>query len=571
MASKFARNDRGYEENRFEYPVTDNFKCSICLGVLNEPKSCRNNQHYFCSGCILQHLKNYHTCPDCMDDLTPETLVIPPRVLCNCVSELRIKCNHSDRGCPDYVQLGNLQNHVEQCGYAPVMCGNEGCGMEISRKDKDNHENMLCKFRKIECYGCGELKREIERMKTSQQEKQRNVDNQQKEMDQKLAEIIENQVRMKQGIKEALTGCLEKVEKVFDETHSYSQPTQDGKEAKQDSLQSLKKCGPPINHDIIIMGGRDRSGKPTSSVEKYSCKEGRWVDLPPMTIPRASASSVVVDNQVIVSGGQTINLAADNLHRPNSHAQPALKQTDSIEILHLDQIPLCWVTSAAKLCVPLAGHQTFVYKGKLIVLAQYYDRQSSFKQIWEIFEVLLAHPYSAKTLWKQTISYDLGWYAAELVNGKIFIFHESFDNYQNIALVYDLLVNQCHDMPSLPFPVCNMSTVIWRNQIIFLGGCRKERKIQGNLPTNIPSAQVIMYNTETGESEMLPAMKHKRGNGCSAVLTDDVIVVMGGHYNSVELYDFRTNTWRALRHMKEIRENATAVVCPLVCVFTPTV
>ena len=91
MASTFAR-DTGYEEERFELPVSENFKCSICLNVLNTPKSCRNNQHYFCSGCIDEHLKNSHTCPECMEELTPATLVQPPRVLLNCILELRIKC-----------------------------------------------------------------------------------------------------------------------------------------------------------------------------------------------------------------------------------------------------------------------------------------------------------------------------------------------------------------------------------------------------------------------------------------------------------------------------------------------
>jgi hypothetical protein len=153
--------EAGFDENRFESPVSENFKCSICLNVLNDPKSCRNNQHYFCFGCIGQHLANFHTCPECMEELTPETLGTPPRVLMNCIAELPIKCNHSERGCSDRVQLGRLQNHLDQCGFAPVTCGNDGCEMEINKRDRIHHETELCEFRRVQCHNCGEIGEEM--------------------------------------------------------------------------------------------------------------------------------------------------------------------------------------------------------------------------------------------------------------------------------------------------------------------------------------------------------------------------------------------------------------------------
>ena len=153
--------EAGFDENRFESPVSENFKCSICLNVLNDPKSCRNNQHYFCFGCIGQHLANFHTCPECMEELTPETLGTPPRVLMNCIAELPIKCNYSERGCSDRVQLGRLQNHLDQCGFAPVTCGNDGCEMEINKRDRIHHETELCEFRRVRCHNCGEIGEEM--------------------------------------------------------------------------------------------------------------------------------------------------------------------------------------------------------------------------------------------------------------------------------------------------------------------------------------------------------------------------------------------------------------------------
>ena len=151
----------GFDEDRFAEPVSDNFKCGICFNVLNNPKSCQNNQHYFCFGCIIQHLKNYQTCPNCAEELTTETLGTPPRVLLNCISELRVKCDHVKRGCCDQVQLGHLQTHLDQCGFAPVTCGNDGCEMQINTRDKIHHETELCEFRRVLCHDCRELREEI--------------------------------------------------------------------------------------------------------------------------------------------------------------------------------------------------------------------------------------------------------------------------------------------------------------------------------------------------------------------------------------------------------------------------
>ena len=108
------------------------------------------------------------------------------------------------------------------------------------------------------------------------------------------------------------------------------------------------------------MGGEKKDGKPTNSVEKFCSKEGRWMDVVPMVVPRVSASSVVFNNQIIVSGGAIRNESTDS-NEP----------TDSIEVLNLDQFPLKWVIFAGKLPLPLSGHQTFVYKGKLIVVGSY--------------------------------------------------------------------------------------------------------------------------------------------------------------------------------------------------------
>ena len=158
MARRMENDEQGYDDRRFEGQVRQDLLCSICHGVLRDPRTCNNKEHPFCLSCITQHLRNSHTCPECREHLTPETLKDPPRFLKNILSELKIKCEYNARGCPGFVLLGNLQNHVDRCGFAPVMCGNEGCGTVVNKRDKENHERDLCHFRIPKCHDCRDIK-----------------------------------------------------------------------------------------------------------------------------------------------------------------------------------------------------------------------------------------------------------------------------------------------------------------------------------------------------------------------------------------------------------------------------
>ena len=69
-----------------------------------------------------------------------------------------------------------------------------------------------------------------------------------------------------------------------------------------------------------------------------------------------------------------------------------------------------------------------------------------------------------------------------------------------------------------------MATVTYGDNIILIGGADKNRE---KLST------VIMYNVKTGNCRMLPSMKYKR-EGCTAVVTGNTIVVMGGRNDECE-------------------------------------
>ena len=169
MAVTWEDIQEGYDVTRFVGEVKEDILCLICKDVPKDPRLCRNKDLFFCLAHISQHLQqNSQTCPYCRDPLTLETLRRPAGFLKNYLDDLKIKCDHHDRGCPDVVRLENLPRHVDQCGFAPVMCGNEGCEMVVNKNEKENHEKNICKFRIAMCHDCSEIKASQDEVKASQ-------------------------------------------------------------------------------------------------------------------------------------------------------------------------------------------------------------------------------------------------------------------------------------------------------------------------------------------------------------------------------------------------------------------
>ena len=203
MASNY---QLGYDDERFETIVNQNFHCLICYNVLKDPVMCRRNEHFFCRGCITEHLRrNSHRCPTCADELTVETLQEVPRVVKNYLNELSIRCDHYDRGCRELVQLQNLQRHVAECGFSPVICGNQGCGETISKRDRTYHESELCQSRKLKCHNCGEISMMIAGMETkigNLDTKMANINTNQADTGTKLANTNTNMANIRTEIQD---------------------------------------------------------------------------------------------------------------------------------------------------------------------------------------------------------------------------------------------------------------------------------------------------------------------------------------------------------------------------------
>ena len=316
-----------------------------------------------------------------------------------------------------------------------------------------------------------------------------------------------------------------------------------GRNVNNNGAQAMEPLVPANDQDIIILGGRSGVLKDSvlNTVEKFNIVEGKSTELPRMDQPRVASASCVYNNNIMVTGGYN---GQDDL--------------DSIEVLNMNQHPLRWMMFQGKLPFKLSKHVAIVYQDKLYVIGGYNKSENKTSDL--IHELALAAPYSAKVLARMPQPRQN--HRAEIVNGKLFIFGGRTTLYSKDAtdsvLVYDFTTKKFKPCPSLPKPVCRISTVTWGNMIIVIGGADKNDQVLND---------VIMYDTETGRSERLPSLNHKRCDH-SAVIMHDVIVVFGGYnkeqkfLNSVETFTLGDDGWKELPGMKEKRYLATAVVKP---------
>ena len=191
MASKLAVYDTGYEDERFQQIVSRSFHCIICTNVIKDAVMCPQNEHLFCRTCITRYLMNSQKCPTCMEPLTVETLSQAPRGVKNLLSELKIRCEFYDRGCGKFIELGDLERHVADCGFAPAVCSNEGCELEVNKQDLLHHETAVCELRRVKCHSCNDIRIEMDTVKVNLAMVNEKLDRNEKKLSETL-EKIEN-------------------------------------------------------------------------------------------------------------------------------------------------------------------------------------------------------------------------------------------------------------------------------------------------------------------------------------------------------------------------------------------
>ena len=546
--------DTGYEDELFQYPVGASLHCCICTNVIKDAVTC-HNEHIFCRTCITRHLMNFQTCPTCMQPLTVETLRQAPRGIRNLLSELKIRCEFFNRGCGKFIELGDLERHVTECGFAPAVCSNEGCQLEVNKQDLLHHETSVCELRRVQCHNCNDIKKEMDTVKANlaamNENLKRNEENIMAEVKNVVAKVklVQEQLNKQEESNRRLEADNMEVKKSLNEMtrmlERMTQQTLNEVQAEEMKKGIAEADGTDRESNVVIAGGRSEDGV-LNSVEMFSLATGTWTPLQLMRETRQGASSVVHNNQVFVSGGFVRNLC----------------WSKSIEKLSLNAVQadqsIPWEIVPAELPERLVGHRSVVYNGQLIVIGGFNGDKPAYSD--SITEISLVPPYTIKLL--AIIPQARFHHGVALFGDKILIVggreNKKSESSLRSVVIYDITKNECQELAPLPYPVHEMATVKWDDDnVMIMGGAGSNGKTLN---------KVLMYNIKTQKSRMLPDMKYKR-EGCVAAVVRDTVIVMGGkcgrhnRLKSVESFTFNNNTWKELPEMHESRLKATAVVC----------
>ncbi|CAB4017445.1 E3 ubiquitin- ligase NRDP1 isoform X1 [Paramuricea clavata] len=494
----------GYDTTRFHSTIDESFVCCICLGVLQDPKQCENNEHYFCSGCIKKHLeKTSHSCPVCQDKLTVETLRKAPRIVADCVSRYKISCDHAARGCDAVLELGALQAHVQDCDFMPVTCSNESCDEVVSKRDVKQHELDLCRFKTTTCDDCGK-KMSHHKYGAHSCVLRRDVD----EMKNDLAEVKATQNEMMKGMR-------------------------DGMQRLTIAVESLQKSVNSKSTDIVVIAGRNPKTKQIlSSVERFNLFNQTWTQLPGLKIARWLSAAVIFKNQIIACGG---------FDESDGHL-------DSIEVLDLNGNRPEWHEFFVNLPIKVVGHKCVVHGNRLLIIG---GQTKPGENLDTIYELLLVPPYSSKLLChmkKKRI-----FHGVELFDDKVLI--AGGEETETDVEIFDIARNECVEMPLLPSPVFRMGTVRRGDAMLLIGGL-------ASIDAGKYRNEIIEYDFKTGQSKVLLAMKTGRAY-CSCISRGNTLIVIGGangEFDAMDCFDFLSNSWKRLPSMAEARRFAPAVV-----------
>ena len=535
----------GYEEERFENKVyITKFKCSVCLKVLKDPVQCPN-EHCFCRSCIQRCWRDNKTCPMCKHPLTEETLTKLPRIVKEMWENLTIRCDYENRGCVELIKLEFLDRHVSSCGYSPTRCTNAGCAEVVNQHEKERHERELCQFRKIVCDDCGEqLIWKSSRLHPCFMHKQiddlaRTLNVVQNDVGEVKHEVKLTQEEMKLT-QEQMKLTKEEVKLTKEEmTYLTRKATEKAREATErcDLFTGRQK--------IFVYGGQSDGTIFLNSAESYSWPDNSWTLEQAMNEKRASHSAFVHDREIYVSGGWT-----------------GTKLTDSIEILNVDEENLKWKPQSPQFKMPIKcnGHKMVCHENSVIHTGGYCEGDHVSDAI---YEVSLNPSHNTKLSAK--MPEPRSFHGCEIIDNKVVVAGGVATNYlrdtKNTVYAYDLDNGELKTLPPLPSPVSDMATVSYKGNVILIGGVNEHCKTLNT---------VMIYDVKTGKIKMLPCLNHKR-TGCAAVITGNVIVVMGGYVyetntrlNSVEFLDLSTNVWRELSPMTTKRAGLTAVLKPIV-------
>ena len=516
---------------------------------------------------MKKHLEtNAKSCPICVQDLSEETLAEAPRILTDYLNGLIISCDHTDRGCTEEVPISRLKSHVRECGFRPIVCTNEKCGQIFNQKHLAGHVTDECEYRLVHCLDCddimiykkftkhacelskdlnkkelewSELKNVLGEMYNSKKE----MCNSQKEMCKYQKEIYNSQKEMCNYQKEVYNSQKEMHNSQKEMCSLLKEMSNAVKGLIQASVQAPQQASSPnaTTFSAIVIGGRNENA--LSSVEILYPGSKTWTVLQPMQESRGSAASALYGNDVIITGGRCGDVVSDTIER-----------------LSLVSKPFASIPFHVKLPLNVCGHKAVVINNCLYLAGGYNGEKS----VNTIYSILLHPPYSIEL--KYEMEQPVCFHGLQAVGESLLTFGGTtstlISNAVDTVLSYNTVKNEVHNMKSLPFPVCDVATVCWNDNVIIIGGTSA---------TGLSLNTVIQYDVKASKIKMLPSMKYARSS-CAVTIARNKVIVMGGfdwnekkYLNSVECFDLDSQVWEELPEMNECRSEATAIAFAGLC------
>jgi uncharacterized CHY-type Zn-finger protein len=109
----------------FYESVKDISTCTICKGIVINPRQCKKCENIFCRECIYKWKENNSNCPfKCIKF----SIVYPSKVAVKILRSLILRC---PKNCSKEIKYENLRTHISQCQNKIIDCPT--CGSKVSQ------------------------------------------------------------------------------------------------------------------------------------------------------------------------------------------------------------------------------------------------------------------------------------------------------------------------------------------------------------------------------------------------------------------------------------------------------
>jgi hypothetical protein len=447
------------------------------------------------------------------------------------LNELKIHCVYNNRGCQEIVQLEHLDNHEATCGFTPAVCTNQGCGVTLNQRDLIHHQSELCEFRKLKCHSCEETTKTLaemekrianveknmatkETMKTEIANVEKNVEKNMKrnaaDMEGKL-EAVNNEVR---GLKTALI-------EGFDEMKDVLVKMEDKIE---ENTRKVRNTASGDNENIIVAGGVR-----TDSVEMFNWRQRTWSPLRSLPKKRYAATSFVYNSHVTIAGGFRSG-CLDDMIRMNINANPDLsmhwsecpvklpaKLANHSSVLYNDQLIVTGgyngnatsdcihevqlvlpytVKTLSRMPEPRQYHRTQLFDDNLLIVGG----RTTKKSRDSISSVVL---YDIKKNECKPLPYEVSMMATVRWGDNIVVIGGSDKSGKvlDTVIIYNVKTEQSHLLPSMRCKRRAFTAVVIGNNIVVLGGDDEQQRDLKSVET---------FNFESYTWQELPEMSQAR-------------------------------------------------------------